>query len=701
MSSLLSISASALTANQNVLNVIGNNIANVNTEGYSRQQAILKSIPGQYTGTGYYGKGVEITTINRIYDEFLTRQAATSKSVAAGDSVRSSYMQQLESLFPGGANGLGASVSELLNSFSDIANAPTDLTARGVTLARAEEMANRFRATAESINELRIGVNQQLNVDIAAINNLASQIASANREISLALGSGHTPNDLMDKRDQLVRDLNRYVQTSNVQNEDGTLTLFVGGSQPLVLGGSASTVALVGDDFNSPNQRKFAITFNGKERVLDTPLLGGGEVAGLLRFSNEDLVQAENMLGRMALSIGTVMNNQQALGLDLNGNVGNPLFNLASPPSAYNGKQNTGTLNNLSVGISLNDSTGTPDGMQDFLASNYEITFTSTGAAPFTAVVTRLSDGVQQTVSFADNPANASTNLEAEFDGLRLSFAAADVPALGDRFVIAPYSTASRSLNVAFTSPKELAMARPITAEAASNNKGALTLAGLSTRSIPTTPGPDVSLVFLTSSQYIRTDDAYYTGSPLEAAITAGLRPGDPVYDAAVLDYQTNATAGELYTYSPGTAIEADGRTTNLPFDPNTEWGWSLTLKGVPQPGDSFTVKTNPYTQLDAANAQAMMDLRDLALFDKAPLTDGYASMIADIGTKTLGAKQTAAVSERIAVSIEQDRTAVSGVNLDEEAARLLQFQQAYQAAGKAMQVAQTLFDTLIASVRA
>jgi flagellar hook-associated protein 1 FlgK len=271
---------------------------------------------------------------------------------------------------------------------------------------------------------------------------------------------------------------------------------------------------------------------------------------------------------------------------------------------------------------------------------------------------------------------------------------------VGDRFVIAPYSAASRSLNVAFTSPKELAMARPITAEAAADNKGALTLSGLSTRSIPATPGPNVSLVFLTSSQYIRTDDAYYTGSPLEAAITAGLKPGNPVYDAAVLDYQTNAP-GQLYTYTPGNAIEADGRSTNLPFDPTTEWGWSLTLKGVPQPGDSFTVKTNPYTQLDAANAQAMMDLRDMELFDKAPLTDGYASLIADIGTKTLGAKQTAAVSERIAVSVEQDRTSVSGVNLDEEAARLLQFQQAYQAAGKAMQVAQTLFDTLISSVRA
>jgi flagellar hook-associated protein 1 FlgK len=694
MSNLLRIGATALAANQNVLNVVGNNIANVNTTGYTRQQAVLAPLPGQATGSGYYGKGVEVTTVNRIYDAFLTRQAATSKAVAAGDSIRSSYMQQLESLFPGGENGLGATISDLFNSFSDIANAPSDLTARGVTLARAEEMAHRFRSTSESINELRIGVREQLKVNVTAINSLASQIASVNKEIALALGSGHTPNDLLDKREQLVRDLNRYVQTTNIQADDGTLTVFLAGSQPLVLGMQTSPVSLTQDEFNNPSQLRLSITVNGKQRTIDTGMLGGGEVPSLLRFYSDDLVHAENLLGRMALSIGTLMNNQQALGLDLNGKVGNPLFNLEAIQGALAATTNKGTATTLTVAITQDDATGMPNGMANLLASNYEVTFTG----PNTATVTRLSDGVRQSVTFADNPDNASTDLEAEFDGLRLSIPSGTTPVSGDRFTVMPYATASRSMTVAFTSPKELAMARPITAEAGADNKGALTLEGLLTRSVPGTTGPDVSLYFISANQYVRSDDANYAA--LVTALDA-LDPNSPTYAADYAAAVAAHPAAEIYNYTPGKTIEADGRTTNLPYDPDTEWGWSLTLKGVPAAGDSFTVKTNPYTQLDAANAQAMLDLRDVQLFDEAPLTDGYASLIADIGTKTLGAKQTAAVSESIAVSIEQDRMAVAGVNLDEEAARLLQFQQAYQAAGKAMQVAQTLFDTLIASIRA
>jgi flagellar hook-associated protein 1 FlgK len=124
--------------------------------------------------------------------------------------------------------------------------------------------------------------------------------------------------------------------------------------------------------------------------------------------------------------------------------------------------------------------------------------------------------------------------------------------------------------------------------------------------------------------------------------------------------------------------------------------GWSLTLKGVPQAGDTYTVAPNTFTQLDVGNAQSMLKLRDLAMFDGGPLTDGYASLMASIGTKVQSAKSASTVSTNIATNIEKDRTSVSGVNLDEEAAKLLQYQQAYQAAGKMMQVAQNIFDTLI-----
>ena len=637
MSGIINIGVTALTANQNALQTISNNIANVNTPGYTRQAVVLSNIPGQFTGSGYYGKGVETLTVRRLYDEFLTRQAATSQAVASSDATRYSYMQQLESLFPSGPNGLGASVSDMLNAYSDITNAPTDLTARAVALARADEMAHRFRSTAEAINELRMGTTSQLRIDATAINNLAGQIAKTNEQIAIAMGSGHTPNDLLDQRDQLIRDLNKYVQTTNIKADDGSLSIFLAGSQPLVLGKTVSPVSVVEDEFGDPAKVKLAITVGGVPRILEESMLGGGEVAGLLRFQNTDLVDASNLLGRMALAIGTRMNEQQALGLDLNGNAGNPLFNLSAIADGYASSANTGGAT-LSVGIQAN-----PSGTTAFLSSNYEFSF----ATATTGTITRLSDGVTTAFDFgATNPV-----LLDGFEILRSGPAAA----AGDRFVITPFATAARGINTAFSSPKELAMASPIAAQAGITNTGALTLQGLAVRTVPIPPA--VTLTFTGPGTYTRSD-----------------------------------TGATVHNYVPGQPIEY----TFPAVAPLT--GWSLTLKGVPQTGDTYTVDANPYPLLDGANAQAMLDLRDLAMFDGGPLTDGYASLIAEIGTKVQGAEQASIVSGNIAVNIEKDRTAVAGVNLDEEAARMIQYQQAYQAAGKMMQIAQNIFDTLLAS---
>ena len=132
MSGILNVGTRALMANQTILQVTGNNIANVNTPGYSRQVAVLETLPGQFTGGGYIGKGVEVLTIQRTYSEFLTRQAALAGATSAGDSARADKLKQLEDIFPGGTSGLGAAISDMMNAFSDVATAPTDLTARTV-----------------------------------------------------------------------------------------------------------------------------------------------------------------------------------------------------------------------------------------------------------------------------------------------------------------------------------------------------------------------------------------------------------------------------------------------------------------------------------------------------------------------------------------------------------------------------------------
>lgn len=638
MTAIMNIGVRALTANQGALQTISNNIANVNTPGYSRQSVVLQTVPGQYTGSGYFGKGVDILTVTRTYSDFLTRQAAIAQSVASSDATRVDKLKQLEDLFKTGNSGLGSSISEMLNSFSDIVSAPTDLTARSVTLTRADETASRFRDLSNQLTQLKIGARSELGTDAIAINSLANQIAKTNQEIARAQGSGQPPNDLLDQRDQLIRDLNKYVQTSQIPADDGTLGVFLAGSQPLVLGTTVSQVSIVNDDFNNPSKAKFAITVAGSTMKLDEAMLGGGEVSGLLRFQNTDLVEAGNLLGRMALAIGTKMNEQQTLGLDLNGNAGTALFNLANLPGGFPSTTNTGAAT-LALSVQTN-----PSGAPAFVASDYEVTF----ATATTGTIKRLSDGVQ--TSFDTTVANPQP-----LDGLNITFGGGAAVA-GDRFVLKPFSTSANSITTAFSSPKGLAMASPAAASAGIANAGTLTVQDLTVRTVP-----------------------------IPAAVTLNFTgPGN---------YTRSDTGATVYTYVPGQAIEY----TVPPATPQT--GWSLTLKGVPKAGDTYTVGSNLYPQLDASNAQGMLNLRDAALFDGGPTTDGYASAIALIGTRVQSAQSSAAVSKDIATNLEKERTSVSGVNLDEEAARLIQFQQAYQAAGKMMQVSQNIFDTLMQSL--
>jgi len=638
--SILNVGTRALLANQVVLQTTGNNIANVNTPGYSRQTAVLQAVQGQFTGSGYVGKGVEVSTIQRNYSEFLTRQAALASATSSGDSTRADKLKQLEELFPGGATGLGAAINDMLNAFSDVASAPTDLTARTVALTRVSETAARMRSTSTNLDDLQTGVAQEIEQKVDAINGLTRNIAAINDKIARAQGSGQPPNDMLDQRDQLVRDLNRFVQTSSIPASDGTVGIFVGGSQALVLGTSAATLKVVNDDFNDPLKSKIAITFSGRNVTLDENRLGGGEVAGLLRFQNNDLSEGRNLLGRMTLAISTSMNAQHQLGLDLDGNAGGNLFtptvfgagNIMEPaaPAALN----TGSA---VLGLAISDVT-------QFAASNYEVNF----SAAATGSITRTSDG--KVTAFAAVPVT--------IDGLTLSVTAGSANA-GDRFLLKPFSTSASNISAEFSSPRALAVASPVSGLMGSANTGSLQLATLAARTNPPTNVP-VTISFTGANSYTRRD-----------------------------------TGVTVYTYTSGQSIEGTVPATT----PLSQW--SLTLQGVPKTGDTFTVQAQPaaFRNLNAGNASAMMSLRDAAMFDGSALTDGYASLISQIGIRAQSANYASDVSSTIAANLEKDRTGVSGVNLDEEASKLLQYQQAYQASAKMIQVANSIFDTQLQTI--
>ena len=661
--SLLNVGSRALLANQAALQTAGHNIANVSTPGYSRQTVVLQTVQGQFTGGGYIGKGVDVQTILRNQSELLTRQAAAAGSAQSADTVRSDRLRQLQEVFSGGTTGLGAAISDMMNSFSDVVSSPTDITARTVALTRLDETAARMRSASDSINEIQYTVTEQLSSSLTALNSLASQMASVNEQIARATGSGQTPNDLLDQRDQLIRDINQYVQTTQIPANDGTVGLFVAGSQPLVLGNTATPLT-VGDAKDFPGSGQLKLFFNrpGATPIeIDENMLGGGTVSGLLRFNNNDLAEGRNLLGRMALAIGTTMNYQQTLGLTLDGVPGKPLF--ATTPNAQ------GYTSGAAVG-SIDFTDTTRFSPTKFAASDYEVRFDAAGVG---GQVVRLTDG--KSTAFANVGALAATQI----DGLTFNFTTAGVA--NERVLFKPFASAAGNIQSLVYSPRDLAAANPINAAMGSANGGTLQLAQLKATGVPTPPG----LVLPPNGNPA-------VVPPVLGGIQLRFNAGSPAtFDILNQGSNPATTVAAAQPYTPGAAISIDG--------------WQITLQGTPKAGDTVTVgnaidpQFGDYYTRNAGNASALMALRDVPMFDSATLSDGYASAIAQVGTRTQSAGFAAQLSTTIAANLERDRTAVSGVNLDEEAAKLIQYQQAYQASAKVLQIAQTIFDNLIQTV--
>jgi len=644
---ILNVGTQALQANSVALQTIGNNIANANTAGYSRQNVTMTAAPGQYTGGGYIGQGVSLETIKRNYDAFLGSQATLANSVSSSDTTRATQMQSLQNLLPGGTSGVGQSISDMFNSFADVASTPTDLTARTVALTNVNETAARISQLSASLDELQAGIVQPLKQDVNNINTIAGNIAQVNGDISRAMGNGQPPNDLLDKRDKLIADLNKLIQTTQIPASDGTVSVFVGGSQALVLGTTTSPISITKDDFNDSQKSKISINRNGTQVPLDEATLGGGSVAGLLKFQNTDLNEARNLLGRLTLAATTAMNAQSKLGLDLDGNPGGNMFTPA----------NFGTQNILpratnagsaQIGLEINDVT-------KFEASDYEVNFTTSTSG----TITRLSDGV--VTAFPQTPATTAPVL-ATVDGLNITLGSGTAAA-GDSFEIKPFNTISGNIQSQFSSPRSLAVACPVAVAAGNGNLGTLTISSLKATNAAT-PIDDYSIQF-------------------------NVPPNGPItYNILDTSKSPATTVATAQPYTPGTPIK---------YAPSaTAAGFSLTLTGTPANGDTMTVKANPYPLQDGGNAKAMLDLRDVPMFDGAATTDGYAGMLGQIGVRAQSAIYSSQVSSGLATAAQSASTSVSGVNLDEEAAHLLQYQQAYQASSKMIQISQTIFTTLI-----
>ena len=640
MSGLLSIGKSAMFANYAALQTTGNNIANVNTPGYSRQTAQLADAPGQFTGSGFFGKGVNVVTVQRAYDQLLTVQAASASSAASADSARLDKLNQLETVFPIGATGIGAAAGDLLNAFVDVSSNPTDASARQVTLGKAQELAARFRNAGEQLSALQSGVVQDMRASVSAVNALAQQVGRLNQQIGALKGTGQPPNNLLDERDRVISDIGKLINVSTQSAEDGSLGVFIGGGQNLVLGGVVNTLKVVADAYD-PSRVQIALRAGATDRLIPQAAFSGGSMAGLLKFQNEDLSHATRLLGQMATAISGAVNLQQSLGLDL----GQPAGRGAPILSVTGARVLTASDNAGSAQFSASVSNAA-----QVQASDYELRFDGSNYG-----LSREPDG-QAVTGSPFTPAALAAGVA--IDGLTIQLSAGTAQA-GDRFLIQPAATAAQNMQLVLTDPKGLAAASPFTGSVGANNGGTASVASVLAVSAASTPILSADFVF------------------------------------------TSATGDYNWTLDDGTTVTT-GTGTWTPGAPITLGGFAMKLDGVPKSGDTLKVASTVSPAGNNGNALAFVKLGETALVGTGAtqtglnITDAYASALASVGVRVQGGKTASVISTALAHDAETARSNKAGVNLDEEAARLIQFQQSYQAAAKILQVAQQVFDTML-----
>ncbi len=469
---LLSIAASGLLAAQRALSTTGNNLANASTEGYSRQRVELAERDPSFTGGGYVGNGVNIATIARSYDNFLNTQVRTSQSASGGAAAYDQMATQVDKLVGDSNSGLPSSLQTFFNGLQGVANDPTSTAARQVLLSRGESLANRFNSLNGQLNTLRDQTQQSLSSGVDQINTWAAGIATLNTQIvsATAYGKGQPPNDLIDQRNLLVEKLSAKVDTSVMAKQDGTIDVFIGNGQSLVMGSAANRLQTQASAYDA-RTRDIAIATGNQGSIVITQSLTGGEMGGLLKFGREVLDPAQNSLGRIAAGLGLAVNAQHTQGTDQNGNPGQNFFTDPTTPSdSWFGKSsNTGNAQ-LSVAFDSTPASATApaNGPAQLTASDYRLDFDGSG----NATLTRLSDNTKFT---ANPPASGSFQV----DGLKIAVASGAASA-GDSFLIEPFRTPAGTLGLALNDPSRIAAAgKPPTGSG--DNTNALALAGLQT----------------------------------------------------------------------------------------------------------------------------------------------------------------------------------------------------------------------------
>jgi len=705
----------ALTS-QRALATASHNIANAHTEGFSRQRVEVDTRQPQLSGVGALGTGVQINNIKRIHDDFVSSEMRSNASIASGLQTNYEFTSQIDNMLADPNAGLAPTLHSFFAAINNISNDPSSQSARQVLIGEANALSERFSYLDNRFESLRKGTNETLKSHIEDVNNLAKAIADVNWKVVLAkeVTQGE-PNDLLDQRERLLHQLSQKVVVSINEQEDGALNVFIGNGQTLVLGKRSASLGLKANQ-HDPSQLDIIYKNNGTDAIV-TKFMKGGSIGGLLDFRENMLGNAQNELGRIAIGISKTFNDQHHKGMTLENELGGDFFKAIdiSTPLTLPSNTNKGDYS-LKTTITNTD---------DLTTSDYKLNYNA-------GLYTLVRDKDSVVIGTFD-----SLPHHIESEGFTVELERGTKIENGDSYLIRPTRAAAREFSVDIERANEIAAAAPVRVRTSVNNMGDIkprltSVTDINAPSFTTVDGtlsPTITVRFIDENHIELLDDKGKiiqsqqldsqnkaipatpsipgvdgaAGSPATPAIpaTPASRTGT-VASLSGMEHDDGKEGKVITPIEAGIYYDPAVGLNLFPTPKGMNTGYNVQFSGKAKAGDTFVIEFNTDAVGSNINALELGELQS-----KATLANGtsnynevYSQLVSRVGSKTHELDVNREAQGILYEQAKAQREAVSGVNLDEEAADLVRFQQAYQANAQVIGAASEMFDTLISVLR-
>ena len=667
--SLYQTGVSGLLAAQQQLGTTGHNISNVNTEGYTRQRAEQSAAIGTVNGGNYLGAGTYVQDITRLYDQFSYKEQIINQSNLGSANSFDKKLNQLNEIMTFSGNALTSSVNQFYQAVNGIADNPSDSGLRSIALNQAEVLASDFRTLNQNFDQLEKSVNGEIEQVAKKVSEISISIAQINETIlkSKDLTLSGQPNDLLDRRDQLVNELSQYTKVNTVEDKSGVMTVMIGQGTTLVAGITPLTISVESGN-PDPMKTQLRLTSPNSTVALNGSRLGGS-LAANIQFRDENLTQIRTEINRLAMTVSSTINDSQSKGLDLNKKQGADVFtdinsDLLQTSRVLTPSNNSGTL---TAKVNITDVSLIPanEFVIEFDGTNYMMTNSSTNS----------------TVNLGAPGSGSPSGTIATSFGFEF-IETGGSPSANDIFVIRPSENSAALMQVTLTDESAIAASSAVAVTASDHNISSGSV------EIINTIDPEAAMSYTNTLNSGLTVDVYEDPSNLG------------VFNYRVFNSNTPPPAATIAT---GTYPSGGSAIVDLPpGSPAFQIEIKGNLKGLSTTArEQFTINES-FGVGNSGNAVDMALTQEKGIINNGKETF---SQSLGISTSVVGAKASSAglvadTAQALYTQAYNRNQATSGVNLDEEAANLLKFQQAYQASSQIISVANTIFDTILSAVR-